>query len=186
MDQKVYKNLKYRDYIKNDTRFYTWLESYCKKKKIKINILARTHDEKEFKKEKFYFNNFFKRAKVIYENKNPYKWIDKYEYVITNDSTLGIENIARGGKTAFICNSPNIYPFKTRKFGYNENLKKNGPFWTYENSEEKFKKIILYLINKDKKQWMKIKNKIIKFDEDNKKFQEEISKILKNYKKKIK
>ena len=66
---------------------------FCNNKKIKINILARTHSEEEYEKKKL-FKNFFDNAKIIYENKNPYKWIDKYEYIITNDSTLGIENIA--------------------------------------------------------------------------------------------
>jgi len=177
-DQIVYKNLPYKEYIKNDSIFYEWLNSFCNNKKIKINILARTHSEKEFEKEKNYFKNFFYNAKIIYENKNPYKWIDKYEYIITNDSTLGIENIARGGKSAFICNSPNIYPFKTRKFGYNENLPENGPFWTYKNNTKKFEKILKYLLHKDRKYWGKIKNKVIKFDSDNKIFQNEISKIL--------
>ena len=55
--------------------------------KIKINILARTHSEEEFEKEKIILKIFY-NAKIIYENKNPYKWIDKYEYIITNDSTL--------------------------------------------------------------------------------------------------
>ena len=53
-DQIIYKNLPYKEYIKNDSIFYEWLNSFCNNKKIKINILARTHSEEEFEKKKLF------------------------------------------------------------------------------------------------------------------------------------
>ena len=61
-------------------------------------------------------------------------------------------------------------------------MPENGPFWTYKNNTKKFEKILKYLLHKDRKYWGKIKNKVIKFDSDNKIFQNEIWKIL-NYEK---
>jgi surface carbohydrate biosynthesis protein len=177
-DQKIYKNITFGDFFSNDKFFFNWLDNFCSENKLKINILARSSKNKDFIVEKNYFEQFFSNPNIIFEKDNPYKHIDRYEYVVTNDSTLGIENLARGGKTAFISNSPNIYPLITRKFGHNENLKKNGPFWTSENNTQNFKRVLKYLINSKRKDWNKYTKHSIVIDKNNKIFQETIKTIL--------
>ena len=127
---------------------------------------------------KKYFEQFFSSPNVLFENNNPYKYLDNYEYVITNDSTLGIENLARGGKTGFVSNAPNKFPLTTRKFGFTESLKKNGPFWTRENNTIQFKKVLDYLIKSKRKSWNKYIDKVVVRDKDNKIFRECLNKIL--------
>ena len=178
--QRIFKNVTYGDFFSNDSFFFKWLEKYCLQNKLKINILARSDNNKNFLNEKKYFEQFFSSPNIIFENKNPYKHLDKYEYIITNDSTLGIENLARGGKACFVCNAPNKFPLNTRKFGFTEGLKKNGPFWTRENNSRQFKKVLDYLIKSKRKSWKKYVDKVVMRDKNNKIFQECINNILKN------
>lgn len=175
----IYKNISFADFFKNDQKFYSWLNKFCEINNLKINILARSHLKEDFFNEKKYFKNFFPNSNVIYEKNNPYKWIDKYEYVVTNDSTLGVENISRGGKTAFVCNSPHVYPLTTRKFGYNENFANEGPFWTKKNQIENFNRVLKFLIEKKKSKWANYSKEALNYDKNNKTFQDEIKKLLK-------
>ena len=176
--QQIYKNVTYGDFFSNDPFFFKWLDNYCLQNNLKINILARSWNNKNFLIEKKYFEQFFSSPNVIFENNNPYKYLDNYEYVITNDSTLGIENLARGGKTGFVSNAPNKFPLTTRKFGFTESLKKNGPFWTRENNTIQFKKVLDYLIKSKRKSWNKYIDKVVVRDKDNKIFRECLNKIL--------
>ena len=182
LNKKVTKKYTWLDFIKNDKKFFYWLNNFCNSNNIKINVLARSNQYTESLKEKKYFDSFFPKYKFFIGKKNPYNVIDKFEYVITNDSTLGIENIARNGRTAFICNRKNIYPFITRKFGWMENFPKSGFFWTYANNINEFERIINNLIYIPKKKWLKksgnYNKKIVSYDKCNKKFNSIIIKIL--------
>jgi surface carbohydrate biosynthesis protein len=181
LDKKIYGKYTWSDIIKNDEKFLNWLNFFCNSNRININILSRYSDHNESIKEKFYFDKFFDNYKFI-SGVNSYKIIDKYKYVITNDSTLGIENLARGGITAFICNRLNIYPFNTRKFGWMENFPKTGFFWTHHNNINEFSRVFNNIIFGNKKKIFKkinyYKKKIIAYDKDNKKFNLIIKKIL--------
>lgn len=181
-NKKIYKNYTWLDFIKNDERFFQWLNIFCNSNKIKINILGRSSKFTEAEKEKNYFDNFFSKYKFIIGSKNPYKIIDNYEYVVTNDSTLGIENLARNGKTAFICNRINNYPFITRKFGWMEDFPSYGFCWTYFNNKNEFSRVMKNLIYIKKKNWLVKMNanikKIVLYDKYNKKFSSIITKIL--------
>jgi len=180
-DKKIYNKYTWLDVIKNDVIFLKWLNHFCILHKIKINILGRYKDNKESQKEKDYFDKFFDVYKFIFGG-NPYKIIDKYKYVITNDSTLGIENLARGGITAFICNRLNIYPFNTRKFGWMEGFPKMGFFWTHSNNINEFSRVLGNIIFSKKKKILKkinyYKKQIVEYDKDNKKFNFILKKII--------
>jgi len=182
LDKKIYGKYTWSDVIKNDEIFLKWLNHFCILHKIKINILSRYNKNKnESKKEKFYFDKFIGNYKFISDG-NSYKIIDKYKYIVTNDSTLGIENLARGGLTAFICNRLNIYPFNTRKFGWMEGFPKIGFFWTHRNNINEFSRVLNNIIFGKKKKILKEINyyqkKIVEYDKDNKKFKFIIKKIL--------
>ena len=149
------------------------------KKKILVLIPTRLNSRRLPAKALLPINNLPLIMHVY--KRETYKLLDRFEYVFTIDSTLGLENLARGGRTGFIGNTPNTYPLSTRKFGWNENLPKNGKFWTSENSHKEFQRIFDFVTKGKKKEWIKefsaIK-KIIKFDEKNKIFFNIINKIL--------
>tara|TARA_B100000242_G_scaffold119181_1_gene83433 strand:+ start:777 stop:1934 length:1158 start_codon:yes stop_codon:yes gene_type:complete len=184
-ESQIYaSNLTWGFYNKNFKFFLKWLSEYSTKNNLKINIIGKNFNNQGIKEKNFYnknldgikFNYF-----PAHNKRKTYKLLDRFEYVFTIDSTLGLENLARGGRTGFIGNTPNIYPLSTRKFGWNENLPKNGKFWTSENNFKEFQRIFDFVTKGKKKEWIKefskIK-KIIKFDEKNKTFFNIINKIL--------
>jgi surface carbohydrate biosynthesis protein len=183
LNKKIYEKYTWSDVIKNDEKFLKWLNHFCILNKVKINILGR-YNNNESKNEKFYFDKFFDNYKFIVTTK-PYKIIDKYKYIITNDSTLGIENLARGGITAFISNRLNFYPFNTRKFGWMEAFPKSGFFWTHHNNIGEFSRVVSNIIFSKKRKILKeinyYKKKIVAYDKGNKKFNLTIKQII-NYK----
>ena len=133
----------------------------------------------------FFFQNkykYFRSTNQYKKGTSIYKLTDKYKYVFTIDSTLGIENLSRNGRTGFIGNMPNKYPLNTIKFGWNEKLKLNGPFWTSKNTYREFERVFDFVINGKESSWNKARKKLINnvmaYDYGNKVFKKEIEKIL--------
>ncbi len=177
-------NLTWGYYNKNFNFFLKWLEAYSRKNNLKVNIIGKNFGKEGIVEEDYYKQNL-KKIKFNYfpanNKRETYKLLDKFEYVFAIDSTLGLENLARGGRTGFIGNTPNSYPLSTRKFGWNESLNKNGKYWTIENSPKEFKRIFNFVIKGKRNEWdkeFKKLNKIIQFDENNQIFFKIVNKIL--------
>ena len=79
----------------------------CKKNNLKLNILGRIKPEEgfeQYRNEYDYFKKILGNNFKFIANKdgnNNYYILDKFKYTITIDSTLGIENLSRGGRTIF-------------------------------------------------------------------------------------
>ena len=103
-----------------------------------------------------------------------YKLIDTAEIVVGIDSTLIYESVARGCKTAhFSCRGFN-HLIKDRKFGWPGELTDNGPFWTNDQDETQFQRIMDYLNTVSEEEWAQISREhtkqLMEFDPDNKRF----------------
>ena len=170
-------NTTWGEFSKNDNTFIKYLITQAEKDNIKINVLGR-YSLKNNKSEFEYFKYFFKKKEFgfidNYKGRDPYKLIDAYKYSFTIDSTLGIENLSRGGRTGFFCNRPNKYPFISRKFGWMEGFANKGPFWTYSDKESEFIRVYKNVIFKNLIYWKNIKkkytSKIMPYDDKNKIF----------------
>lgn len=175
----------WKEFTKNDDYFFSWLSKASNKEKINVNILGARAGKNGIE-ELNYYNNFFRKNnfKFIakYPGRDTYKILDTFEFVFTIDSTLGIENLTRNGKSGFFGNRPNIYPINTRKFGWMENFPSEGPFWTYSNNIKKFQKVFNFVIKGKNKSWRITRNKyvpkIMEYDPGNNKFRETINKII--------
>ena len=161
------------------------MSDYSIKNNFKINIIGKTW-YKDVNDEENYYKKNLNKIKINFfpanNKRETYKLMDRFKYVFTIDSTLGLENLARGGRTGFIGNTPNQYPLNTRKFGWNESLNKNGKYWTSENNHKEFERVFNFVINEKKNEWNKefIKlKKIIKYDQKNQIFFNTFNKILK-------
>ena len=158
---------------------------YCKEYKLSISVLGRQIGEEKSLIEKNYFKKFNSTIKFYNrtEDRDNFKILDRYNYIFTIDSTLGIEALSRGCKVGFIFNRPYKHPYKSRSLGYMEKLKKNGPFWTSEQNEKEFYRVFKFVIKTKDKNWKKIRNKIISnimpFDEGNRTFKKILYKELK-------
>ena len=168
--------IKYSTYSKNYEYFFYWLKEYIFKNKIKLNIIGKNYGNNGNYENKYFTKIFGKKNFKFYpanEKRMTYKLIDSFKYVFTTDSTLGIENLSRGGRTGFIGNTPNIYPITTRKFAWNENLNSKGIFWTDENNYKEFKRVFEFVIKGSEKKWIKLRKKhqkIMTYDNGNKTF----------------
>ena len=174
------------DFFKNDKKVLERVLELCKKFNLKLNILGRITSKKDAIKEYAYFKNILKNNFNFIKNErgqNNHSICDKYKYVITIDSTLGVENLSRGGRTIFISSRPKKYPAKTRAYGNLEGLKSNGNYWCYFNSKKNFDKVFYNLIKEDNKFWSKCiaknRNSIMKYDPGNIIFENKINSYLK-------
>lgn len=99
---------------------------YCKSINQKLVIILHPNYSKH---EKSYFlnikNKYYKKINIFYPKNqiSVYKKCDQSEFVIAANSTLGLENIARGGKTLFINPRPLLFKVKDDNFFWPGNVK---------------------------------------------------------------
>ena len=72
-------------------------------------------------------------------------------------------------------------PILSHKFGWMENFKNKGPFWTYKNSYNEFERIFKKVVFSKKSEWesitKKYKEKLMVYDVNNEKFKTILRKI---------
>ena len=176
------------DFFKNDKQVLKSVLKLCKKNNLKLNILGRAKPKKEFKvfeKEYDYFKKILgKNFKLIsnQDGNNNYFILDEFKYTVTIDSTLGIENLSRGGRTIFIGSRPKKFPANTRAYGNMAGFKLNGKYWCYYSPEKNVIKVFNNLIKKDNKFWNNCiktnRNSLIYYDPGNTIFNIELEKYL--------
>jgi len=103
-----------------------------------------------------------------------YKMVDAAEIVVFIDSTLGYEAIARGKKTAgFSCRGVSLN-IGSNRFGWPAEIPDNGPFWSNDQDEMQFYRVMDYLIAVSDEKWEQIRKhympELIDFDPGNTKF----------------
>ncbi len=118
-----HKGYEYRDTI---IKSLNLIDLYFLKNDKKINILLRSKNYIDQKKEIDYYNKIFKSVCLFHKSNSwhkSYKILDKFENIIFSDSHLGYEAISRKKKVA-------ILPLnKKDRFGWPAPFKKNYNFF---------------------------------------------------------
>ncbi len=175
-------------FYKNDDIVIRHISEFAKKNNIKFNVLGRSMGilSGTSETEKNYYNNICTESyKFIpnYKDRKTYEIVSDYKYILTIDSTLGIENLARGERTAFLFNRPYKFPIHTRRYGGTENLPRRGPNWTTYNKTSEFNRVLKYLFINNEKNWkkthLKFTKKTMEYDSGNKKFLKIINRCIK-------
>ena len=100
-----------------------------------------------------------------------YKLIDAADIVIGIDSTLVYESIGRGKKTAAFTFRGSDPLMPSYNFGWPSDLPNNGPFWTNDQDETQFQRIMDYLNTVSDEDWeqtsQEYASKIMEFDPGN-------------------
>lgn len=169
---------------KFEKKILTNLNFFCKKKKLKLYILARTKKNEEYK----FFKKILMKNNFIYVARKDnicqsYNLIDKVELSISLNATLGYENLSRGNKTFFLnVNERNLNCNSFLKFGYPNNFSNIGYFWTDRYEEQNFISQINKIYNELPAIWLskttKIIKKIIIYDNGNKNLLKRLQKNL--------
>ena len=152
------KIISWKKFYEADLVVLKFIAEYCEEKKIKLNILGRNYNNRF--KEKEIFSSFLPNHKFEYiEHKYDffqYDEINCYDLLVSIDSTLGYEAIARNIKTCFFSIRGNILELKDNdlKFGWPGKIKDTGFFWTNEKNFKIFKKIIDQVNASSNDQWL--------------------------------
>lgn len=136
------------------------LKKFCLKKNIKFEIVGSSLNDK--KNEKLFFESVlgqdnWKFIESSQEKRGIYL-TSNAKYIVTIDSTLGYECLARGQRVCFFSirskylNLNNDYA----KFGWPLDLKEEGKCWTTNNSEQDFNRVMNFLIDEDDDVWQKL------------------------------
>ena len=165
------------------------LYSFCIQNKFRLQICGAYSYEDQLnnelaniinKEKNFYYSiignsdwDFFPRQGTY----SSYKKIDECNYVVSIDSTLGYESLARRNKTAIfsIRSFEGIEDDKIGlNFGWPKETSKVGPFWTCYRRKDDFFKIMNNLKNINNDDWFNSYKKYIEelmiFDQGNNKF----------------
>lgn len=139
-------------------KVFSLLCKISKETKIKFKVLgSQINKEKEV--------NFYQKINknFIFLSRNliraiAYEEIDKAKLVVTIDSTLGYESLARYNKTLFICIRKSIN--KTNVFGWPNYFKDKGLCWTNVYDEKYIREKIINLLKLPNKKWKILSKKI--------------------------
>ena len=159
------------------------LHKWCTINKYQLQICSRSDSTGE---ESFYKDllkgddwEYIRRNNVV----SSYQLVDKSEIVVAIDSTLGLESLGRGNKTAF-------FDFRSRSidgwpsFWWPTKQSLSGPFWSNLNSYDEVDRVLQFLVSTDEKVWRDMAapcgRELMSFDEDNRAFSLVIDLILNN------
>ncbi len=178
------KILTHADFQKNDKYLIKNLSIYAKKNKIKLNILGRQQGVNVNLEKKYYKEIINDKFQFISKDRYPdsYYVMNKFKYVFTLWSTLGLENLVKNGRTGFIYNKPKNPAWNGARLGLTEKLELRGPFWTTTKAEDvrEFNRVFDSVVKKDEKFWKimrkKYRKKLLEYDEGNKTFLKVIKK----------
>jgi surface carbohydrate biosynthesis protein len=152
-----------------------FLAKWCVENKMTLKIagfsLEKTGTEKD------YYEAILSGCSWEYMPKlglhSSYKLVDAAEIVVAIDSTLIYESISRGNKTAsFFCRL--CFNDESRIFGWPAGLSNNGPFWTNDQEEIQFQRIMDYLNTVSDEDWEQTRqeyaSELMEFDPGNTRF----------------
>jgi surface carbohydrate biosynthesis protein len=176
---KIVGKEEYGKFIKNEKKLLFLLRDYCINNKYQIHVLGKNNSKKN--NERNYYNKFFSCVtghKFIPPsiNRNTYLETLKYKTILTIESSLGHEMLARKKRVAFMSTHENIYPYNTLYFGWPNNEMNTGPFWTNKINYLEIKRLLDFVINTEESKWIytvnKYKKYLINFEKNNNKLSE--------------
>lgn len=156
-----------------EVKVLAFLDKWCSDNNKQLQICGCEKDNHgpEF----FFYADLLKNCVWEYipraDNYSSYKLIDAAGIVVFIDSTLGIESIAREKKTAsFSCRMADTHKH-LNTFGWPADMPNNGPFWTNDQNETQFQRIMDYLNTVSDDDWDQARqlyaNELMEFDSGN-------------------
>ena len=183
-NQDIVEGVTWGEYIKNELIFIRWLFRYASKNNIKLNIIGSSavHSVKEYDFYQELSNgtmvNFIPKVK----NRDTYKIIDSAKMIVSIDSTLGYEALARGLRVAMVAGiRGNKYPLNSRRFGGPKIYPDTGNFWEVSLDKNKWNRVLDYTYTSSEETWgdnFPLINDVMKYNDQNKKFSDVIDKVL--------
>jgi surface carbohydrate biosynthesis protein len=162
------------------------LMRYAKENNKRLIIITCQGDKELLEQEKDYYRGLMGVEPEFHESSgvySSYKAVDFAEVVVSIDSTLGYESIARGTKSAIFSIRSTLLRNSAWNYGWPADFPDEGPFWTNKPDPDSFVRILDYLFAVTDGQWQKdLKStnysSIMNFDPGNKILQSILEKEL--------
>ncbi len=184
LDYMVTPTLPFEKWLSIHSKVVKNVYDFAKSENLHLTVYGKYNDQRE----KIFFQN-------ILGNKNDWSFLnndrmksyhicDISKLVVSSVSTLGYESISRFSKVA-IFNVFNLDRYsKSKNFCWPYKMKNEGPFWISNLSKSSCKKLLKRLLELDMNSWNKIRNKnfnkVLKYDEGNKKFKKLLYQLIRN------
>ena len=152
----------FNEFFQSDNIIVPFLVDYAKEKGLSFKIIpSQSYSEgsNDLENEKNYYNeivgaecDFIERKRI----EDSYESIDATEIVVATDTSMGLEAIARGTKTAiFSIRSSNLElaDHSDLNYGWPGNYQDNGVFWTNLPDRRIFRRILDHLLDVSHEQW---------------------------------
>ena len=164
-----------KDFLEIEGKVFQILERWCKNKSIDLVVAGVMESDDASHRERKFFSSlvgaetwqYKKRAEI----NSTYDLIDTSEMVVTVDSTMGYEALARGKKTALLSVRAKNIQHTDRLIGFPEIIKEEPPFWTQDPDMSNCEKVLDFVWEADMQDWIRITMnttpKLMEFDRDN-------------------
>ena len=170
-----YRFVSFEDcWVRPDALIIPFLTHYARKNDKRLMIIPNTRfpedllrkkyddellvSQKELQREKDYFRKLMGIEPEFSETSGPYssyKAVDSAEIVVSIDSTLAYESVARYKKTAHFPIRSTLLEMSDRVYGWPADYPDEGPFWTNQPDPDIFIRILDYLFEVSDEQWKK-------------------------------
>lgn len=167
-----------------EVQVLSFLKEWCADNKMRLLICGRSQDE--IGPERDFFADILTECAWEYvpmtDSNSSYRLVDTAGIVVFIDSTLGYESIGRGKKTACLSCRGVALNRGDRKFGWPADLPDNGPFWTNDQDEKQFQRIMDYLNTIKDEDWEQTRQRyaseLMEFDPGNTRFMALLDQLL--------
>ena len=174
-----FDNISWEEYIKSEKLLIKSLHHYCYKKKIKFYIIGCNYNHL---KEKKWYQNVIGNKKVNLirrsSSTSSYEFLKKTKYIVSMDSTLGLEFLSRGHKIIFFSRTVDKSKKLSKKlyFGAPFIKENKGFFFSNDINENEITKLFNNLKKYSKKKWLNktkiIRDQLMLYDSNNGIFKE--------------
>ena len=134
-----------------------FLFSYARshEKQLVIITSVRSKNSNIISKEQQHYNELVGAELSYTDEENCYDAADAAEVVVAVDSTVGVESIGRGNKTAIFSIRGTLLDIKGQDFGWPRSYPAEGPFWTNNPDSSSYERILDHLFELNDEAWQK-------------------------------
>ena len=135
-----------------------FLSKWCELNNYRLAICGASRSDAQ--SEKSFFSSIIFTEFEFYPNSQlrSYLYVDDSDLIVSIDSSMGYESLARGNKNAIFSIRSELLGWDDYKFGWPGSYESNGPFWTNHADEQQFKRILDYLSSASDAEWLQILN----------------------------
>lgn len=171
------------DFYSKEVKLLPILLEYCNKQKIAFEVCGCESDSVSH--EITFYNQIFNSSDWVYiprtSSFSSYEIIDNASFIVTIDSTLGLEALIRNKRVAFFSDRNLNLPIDESDIKWPNN-NKTGPFWSVHINEKEISRVLDFIFYSSDELWHKeqnfIRDKVLSYDQGNLKFKQLLQNII--------